>query len=46
MVFAFDIEEHITKQFEPKRLTHQQIYDLRLKDIWRLIGDLKIKKSY
>ena len=43
-VFAFDIEEHITKKF--KDLTREQIFDLRLGDIWHLIGDLKIKKRY
>jgi hypothetical protein len=43
-VFAFDIDEHITNKH--KDLTQQQIYDLRLGDIWYLIGDLKIRKRY
>lgn len=43
-VFVFDIEEHITKKFND--LTREQIFDLRLGDIWHLIGDLKIKKRY
>jgi len=43
-VFVFDIEEHITKKFND--LTREQIFDLRLGDIWHLIGDPKIKKRY
>ncbi len=43
-VYAFDIAEHITNEHQD--LSREQILDLRLGDIWHLIGDLKIRKRY
>ena len=43
-VTAFDIQEVIIGKYERKGLTREQIFELRLGDIWHIIGDLKIKK--
>ena len=37
-VTAFDIQEDIIGTYEKKGLSREQIFDLRLGDIWHLIG--------
>ncbi len=44
-VTAFDIQEDIIGIYGKKGLSREQVFELRLGDIWHLIGNLKIKKS-
>ena len=40
-VTAFDIQENIIETYEKKGLSREQVFELRLGDIWHYIGTQK-----
>ena len=44
-ITAFDIQEDIIRVYEKKGLSREQVFELKLGDIWHLIRDLKIEKK-